>query len=1183
MSFDTDTGVSTYSHEPSPEGGWPSFYKNTGSLLDSELTEKGSVLGLRNPSADIDIFKDEQGKMKALVRYTDVGAFQQGPGGKDGKIDLKKVDQNDYTIVGSALYVAADLDAQWIHSTPVLSLVEHPSANWDYLDDNPKYPPRRLGAILKISAPVVLKSPAPDANMVIDASRAIGPLQLPTEFAVNDGSSAEWKYNTDLTVVPSHPGGLEKTVNAIAPQACWPNAAGVPIKSNLSTYGPWHAKLIDSSIDNKQVTLPGGVQFDVDEGLVPWEYGSIYAMNSAGISKVVDNTTQVQWAERGEVVVPGYPTISVGSSLLMASDDFNEKTDGSPSVWKQQALYDTRESEKKDNGYNKAGDIDYVIVDFENIKDDKYINAKLLSKLQSCSVSNINVSVGPNGVTTSYQISTFTPVYGRFSKGNADRIKQIGLNRLKNEREMRARDALRRLLLSSGSRAGGAGKGLLGGGGGTGGGVNLATASAIGQGSIAPKSSAGLMIGKYNQTVPDRDDRYTWYDATNPAANPFADRRRKIVLNADSTTLTNYEDYEHTAMMTMDGLFRPVAKYGSSQTMFTSLLCPNLSPKNDPHGGGLPRNAWTNEKRTQNIQSKPEMGWYSKTNARKTNTSAPPPPMTYQSDPARTLLRGNGTLPEDMTPEDYEELRGNIPNELLAITTEYLDFLTDPISNPALAYDARATGIFSLESYQDPQFGKQQAWYDTSPLQAEGEIGYRLSMGHDIEGVARSGSKEIIEDPVLSGSILFGHPDSYPSLPGLNTNTQENWGFKSEMWPEDRKFSDTAGRNPRCYAENYRYMALRGPLVIHGWGYDVYGKPIPNECDQPSFYKKPYVSSDLCFDVGPGGYTFQGAKHGEFQTDYSSATNNFYPNWLQDPDSWPVAPVDLRYDRKRGVWTVPPAYRMYTVSVGGQDPNPPDPESPETTIKLIAPDSSAKCTVIAFKDDISNKYPGGREYTIEVYNPYEYSIPIPVNNTSFPAASTMAYYDTAAGQYWALPPYKPGFPVYGVTNCNSKDGGSPALVGRPGEWATGCPEAKGGTDHPYETPLIFKCGLQAVGYEGTDEEDQGDCRAITIEGLRVSSKFGEVPVPELGCAKSIDFGVGMKLIPLEVPNEETTGCSWRVEAIGGGGVGGDEIEVVTDIVCVGSAFNVTKKTILAGANCPVGYIWNTLTQECEVI
>ena len=78
---------------------------------------------------------------------------------------------------------------------------------------------------------------------------------------------------------------------------------------------------------------------------------------------------------------------------------------------------------------------------------------------------------------------------------------------------------------------------------------------------------------------------------------------------------------------------------------------------------------------------------------------------------------------------------------------------------------------------------------------------------------------------------------------------------------------------------NYRIMALRGPMVLAGWGFDTYGKPVP--------------SDDGC---------------------------KFIDNWLRKPDKWKVGPVDLRWDDDRKVWTSPPSFQMmYGVIDGGED------------------------------------------------------------------------------------------------------------------------------------------------------------------------------------------------------------------------------------------------------------------------
>jgi hypothetical protein len=76
------------------------------------------------------------------------------------------------------------------------------------------------------------------------------------------------------------------------------------------------------------------------------------------------------------------------------------------------------------------------------------------------------------------------------------------------------------------------------------------------------------------------------------------------------------------------------------------------------------------------------------------------------------------------------------------------------------------------------------------------------------------------------------------------------------------------------YANDYRFMALRGPLVIAGWGYDTEGKPIPSVADS-------------------------GAVSGIFE---GSGSGDFLNGYLSNAKTWPVAPVDMRFDRKRKVW-----------------------------------------------------------------------------------------------------------------------------------------------------------------------------------------------------------------------------------------------------------------------------------------
>lgn len=98
------------------------------------------------------------------------------------------------------------------------------------------------------------------------------------------------------------------------------------------------------------------------------------------------------------------------------------------------------------------------------------------------------------------------------------------------------------------------------------------------------------------------------------------------------------------------------------------------------------------------------------------------------------------------------------------------------------------------------------------------------------------------------------------------------------------------------YQSDYGFLALRGPLVIQAWGYDTNGKPIPNKADDES-------------DASVGIF-----KQAHLQ-------DTFMDNWLKKSNTWPVGPLDLRWDRKRRVWTGKPPYKMISgIALGAVSP-----------------------------------------------------------------------------------------------------------------------------------------------------------------------------------------------------------------------------------------------------------------------
>ena len=86
-------------------------------------------------------------------------------------------------------------------------------------------------------------------------------------------------------------------------------------------------------------------------------------------------------------------------------------------------------------------------------------------------------------------------------------------------------------------------------------------------------------------------------------------------------------------------------------------------------------------------------------------------------------------------------------------------------------------------------------------------------------------------------------------------------------------------------SSDFRFNALKGPLMLHGWGYDTEGKPIPNYADDAT-----------------------SCAAGTFKS--TGLWDQFLTNWNSNPKTWPMGPIDLRWDRDRGCWVSPPEERI---------------------------------------------------------------------------------------------------------------------------------------------------------------------------------------------------------------------------------------------------------------------------------
>lgn len=228
------------------------------------------------------------------------------------------------------------------------------------------------------------------------------------------------------------------------------------------------------------------------------------------------------------------------------------------------------------------------------------------------------------------------------------------------------------------------------------------------------------------------------------------------------------------------------------------------------------------------------------------------------------------------------------------------------------------TGIYEFSMFSTPQvmppiWGEGNApitFSSLNPFLGSGttQYGFRLgdSIGHDIEYIVRDG---------------FAPVNLSVSSPYDNYSTQE--------W--------------------YRSIGLKTPLILAGWGYDIYGKPVPNSMP------------------------ISGENRSAF----------FEENWLRKPSKWKVGPLDVRWDERRGVWTAPPSYKLVRAIAD---------EVTETGIYAWIADDDMESSFDAF----GNPIPSGR---ILVSNPGDIAIG---SGTSFLASFDPRYENANFSNYKAL-------------------------------------------------------------------------------------------------------------------------------------------------------------------------------------
>lgn len=330
------------------------------------------------------------------------------------------------------------------------------------------------------------------------------------------------------------------------------------------------------------------------------------------------------------------------------------------------------------------------------------------------------------------------------------------------------------------------------------------------------------------------------------------------------------ETYKQLAVMSLDGLFLPVSLLGDG----------------DGHDGiinisGRP-SGYSTQDNSVNLYRVPRFARYSNLRDSKTKDLYPITGQTKTRDAIPPFIyrsKSTGQLGGDLTlgMTGYDTTKPQTNDRMTYAIAINQTFLNPMLSSALLIDRVFNQGLDNSYGYPIGPIG----WNDipkpiTNAPPNNIPPGFGLSTGYvtpsecPLGGRANGSSRGFVIATIAYGNTFNDH----------HTNLNDS---------EERAKQNSV---------NFRFSALRGPLVLQGWGYDTEGKPIPNQADNPIETER-----------------------GIFKR--GNLSDKFMRDWVDNPRTWPVGPVDLRFDRERGVWTAPPPNKIIVarlktdLSIGG--------------------------------------------------------------------------------------------------------------------------------------------------------------------------------------------------------------------------------------------------------------------------
>ena len=157
----------------------------------------------------------------------------------------------------------------------------------------------------------------------------------------------------------------------------------------------------------------------------------------------------------------------------------------------------------------------------------------------------------------------------------------------------------------------------------------------------------------------------------------------------------------------------------------------------------------------------------------------------------------------------------------------------------------------------------------------------------DDEGTAHTGKEEDDEESIIEINSATSNPflkaDKINEFHLQEGDAEKGHDMHTIIHGDDYPTDGLYSSEGKGDGDKVRPMALRGPLVVSGWGYDTEGFPVPNKSEGDE-----------------------------------DKVHYFTDDWLRKTQKWKTGPVDLRWDYSKQMWVPPatPGIEIVPISMG---------------------------------------------------------------------------------------------------------------------------------------------------------------------------------------------------------------------------------------------------------------------------